>query len=76
MFLRVDSAILAFYKFGRSFLCWMLLYRVLRVIGRLINQVALYHPLCKISYHYRLATSIYVIILYIMHFNLVLIYSM
>jgi hypothetical protein len=54
----------------------MLLYGVLRVIGRLVKQYALYHSLGKISYQDRLTTSIYVIILYIMHFNLVLNYSM
>jgi hypothetical protein len=74
--LRIASAaILAFNEFSRGFLCWVLLYWILRLIHRLITQVALNHPLYDISYQDRLTTSHWVIILYIMHFKLVLINS-
>ena len=74
--LRIASAaVLAFDEFPRGFLCWVLLYWILRLIHRLITQVALNHPLYDISYQDRLTTSHWVIILYIMHFKLVLINS-
>ena len=51
----------------------MLLYWIFGVISRLINQVALNHPLNEIANEDRLASLHWVIILYIIHFNLVFI---